>query len=425
MNLSRVTSDVLDLVTSISAQGPGKPEYDGLRVFQHPLRMRQHLTGHAASIAPVTLDVWPSLTCNARCPLCQYRISGARREVDETKRLSVLNRDLANQIFAGAAGMGVRSVILTGGGEPLLNPCVVELARSAREHGLRWGLITNGLLLTADVARDLLSQHPTFLRVSLDAGTSERRSMLYGTPADDFERVLRNVVSAARISRQLDIPAFGVSFALMAATPNEELMDIRNTIQHILAESEGGLRFVVFRPRLRHYAGVLPVCPQPCGKKFLELAEAIMQTIIEPIEAIVKGATKLDIKKGLFALAARDHMPKGCLSAAWMTTITHEGEGYITGELAGAEDFGQRWGKLAMASDFVDQWYGERRRHLHNGVVAGSIPVPIVHRTSPIDEFLQRLAAVTGGSVEDALVDEILQAVSEASWYRSGGSDFV
>ncbi|MBT3192874.1 MAG: radical SAM protein [Verrucomicrobia bacterium] len=425
MTVSRVTSQVLKLMEHVTERGPAQPEYDGLRVFHDPRRVVQHLTGRSAAISPVTLDVWPSLTCNARCPLCQYRISGARGEVDATGRLAVLEPALADVIFAGAVTLGVRSVILTGGGEPLLNPHVVDIARSARLHGLRWGLITNGLLLTEPLAAALLSERPAFLRVSLDAGTAETRATLYGTPLDEFERVVRNVAAAAKTARRLGVPAFGVSFALPAATAMQELREIRNSLERILALSDGSLPFVVFRPRLRHYVGAVPVCPQPQGKLFPELARGIAHAVVEPIKRDTGDATRFDIKEGLFLLASRDRMARGCLSASWMTTITHEGEGYVTGELAGAKDLEQCWGRITTVHDFSDQWRGKRRRALHEAVHAGSVPVPIVHRTSPIDEFLRRLDAVTGGVVDDALAAEILGAVKGASWYRSKRSDFV
>ena len=100
-------------------------------------------------------------------------------------------------------------------------------------------------------------------------------------------------------------------------------------------------------------------------------------------------------------------------------------DGYVTGELAGAKHSGQRWGTIRKPQDFAARWNGKQRRALHEALLTGKIPVPIVHRTSPIDEFLQLLSNVTGGPTEPKLANEILAAVSKAPWYRSGGADFV
>jgi hypothetical protein len=151
----------------------------------------------------------------------------------------------------------------------------------------------------------------------------------------------------------------------------------------------------------------------------------VVEKVINPIAKSTRDPIRLDLKKGLFALAARDRMRKGCLSGPWMTTITHAGEGYLTGELAGAKDSGQCWGSIRRPKDFASAWNGKKSQTLQQALLTGGIPVPIVHRTSPIDEFLHLLSGLTGGPTEPKLADEIIAAVGNAPWYRSGGSDFV
>ena len=54
------------------------------------------------------------------------------------------------------------------GGEPLLHPDFMFLAAEIRKRGLRLGILTNGTLITDEIAGQLASLHPVFVQVSLD-----------------------------------------------------------------------------------------------------------------------------------------------------------------------------------------------------------------------------------------------------------------
>jgi radical SAM family protein len=420
--ISDVTVSVLRLIEEITTIGPTLPEYDGLRAFDHPERIFLQLTGNTSAVTPATIDLWPSLTCNARCPLCQYRVSGARENVDRSGQLEIMSPELGNWIFKGAALCGVRSIILTGGGEPLLNPELVTIARLARLNGLSWSLNTNAFTLTPSLARALINEKPAYIKISIDAGTAESHSMIYQTPPEWFERVIDNAIEAARIS---DSRQIGLSFSLGSKTTDDELGNIRMVIEHILRESQDRVGFIVFRARLLHYRGLTPVVPQPAHAGFLYLADAISEFVIKPITEQEKWNARFDLKKGLFLLAGRTHASTGCTSNSWMTTMTHSGEGYATGELAGAIHSGQCWGKVRLPQEFKELWFGQKRVSLHNEIESGRIPLPIVHRTSPLDEFFNRIREITGPRIEKSLAAEIIQCVSAASWYRSRNSQFV
>src|SRR5271157_5857798 len=266
MSAVSLTKRALQLMEEITVAGPVLPEFDGLRVFDHPDRLLNQLTGKTGRVPPVTLDLWPSLTCNARCPLCQYRVSGARDEVDSTDHLEIMSPTVADSIFSGAARIGVRSVILTGGGEPTLNPYLVDIARLARIRGLRWSLNTNAFLLDRDLAVALLAKLPSYLKISVDAGTSETHSQIYNLKTNMYQKVLDHAVITARASAAMGSRNVGISFSLGSKTSDEELDRIREAIEYVIVESLGTLGFVVFRARLLHYRGWAPVVPQPNGE---------------------------------------------------------------------------------------------------------------------------------------------------------------
>jgi pyruvate-formate lyase-activating enzyme len=425
MSTAALIRDVLDLTRSVSERGVSDPAFDGLRVFQHPERLREQLTGRGEAVPPVTIDAWPSLSCNARCPLCPFRLSGARDEVDRSERLSLLSQDVAQSVLAGAARTGVRSVIFSGGGEPLLHPNVTDPVDQAVKAGLQWALFTNGLRMTPPLAAALLARGPAFLRVSLDAGTADEHAQVYALPPSAFEAIVANVIAAAKTARDCGTRAFGLSFTLLPTVSDSQLMAIKSLLQQILIAAGDGLGFVAFRPRVVHYQQSVPVIPQPRADAYAELPERLDALIVRPLLAGAGSHPRMDIKGGLFALAARRRTRNGCLSSGWMTTIDEKGRGFITAELAGANEHKQSWGRVEAAADFPKLWHGPDRVSLYRDVVSGRIRVPVVHRTSPIDEFLSQLLPLCGGVLEGTTADAVIRAVTASPFYRSSRAEFV
>ena len=119
-------------------------------------------SGHSV----VSTHVSPESACNLSCPYCSVR----GREVGLRLDLSVVKSYITSLL-----GRGLRSVILTGGGEPLLYPHINELVLWLHTQGLFVGLITNGTQSDRMSNWSLLS----WVRVSLNEfkGWKERISV--------------------------------------------------------------------------------------------------------------------------------------------------------------------------------------------------------------------------------------------------------
>lgn len=417
---------VVDYVRHVQVTGPAHIAFDGLRVLHHPEQFARFLSGRGGDVTPVTVELWPSLSCDARCPTCPYRLSGARDEADRTEDLQLLGVEHAREILHGLAAAGVRSVIFTGGGEPLLHPRLLEIVSEAVRAGLAWALFTNGLSLSAELAQRLLQLGPRFLRVSLDAGAAEPYARTYALDSSAFDRVLANVRSAALIALRLESRSFGLSFTLEPERGAVELHAIRNLLRVLCTEVGPGLSLVAFRPRVIHYRGGKPVCPQPRSTAFGDLVEQIQGEIIYPLLPETRSAgTRMDIKQGLFALAAAQTLPTSSLGSSWMTNVDHEGYGYVTAELAGVSDAGQRWGRILNRDDFAEVWAATPRMTLYERLVRGEMTVPPLHRRSPVDAALQGIYEATEGPVDRELAQEVLQEIAQADLMKSTNGDFI
>lgn len=144
---------------------------EGLEIAR---RLRDWEAGKAPG--PYTLELYPTLRCNMRCVYCDTRFRNEQRPD------TLSPRDL-ERIVDEAAALGVRRIMLLGGGEPLLAGSTTEsLMRRIKAAGMEGVLTTNGWLLDAALAETLVEVGWDEVQVSLDAADPDTNDTLRGTP---------------------------------------------------------------------------------------------------------------------------------------------------------------------------------------------------------------------------------------------------
>jgi hypothetical protein len=109
--------------------------------------------------SPISLIINPVYGCNLNCDFCSYGRENTRRVfIDLSDLMDVVER----LDFKG----GVESAELTGGGEPLLHPKILDIVDELYDYGLDIGMITNGTLIDNEMAERLVSKLD-WVRVSL------------------------------------------------------------------------------------------------------------------------------------------------------------------------------------------------------------------------------------------------------------------
>jgi MoaA/NifB/PqqE/SkfB family radical SAM enzyme len=137
-------------------------------VWRHWRAKRRHARQQRriGGSVPSVLAVSPTMRCNYNCQGCYSR---GRPEDNE------LSTDELNKLFSEAEYLGIHSIVLTGG-EPLLRDDMLDLI--ARHHGLLFFFITNGSLITAEIARRMARSGNVIPLVSIEgfaADTDGRR----------------------------------------------------------------------------------------------------------------------------------------------------------------------------------------------------------------------------------------------------------
>lgn len=161
--------------------------YNSFNSFK-ALMWREWFEGFAKQdfLPPLTVDTDPSNRCNYDCPWCNAFDNMAKKPND-------LPRDHLFRLADFYAEWGVKSTCVAGGGEPLINKATPNFLERLAENGLESGLITNGSLITDEVA-EVIAKNCRWMGVSMDAGTPETYMEAKGINNKHmFDQVLRNI----------------------------------------------------------------------------------------------------------------------------------------------------------------------------------------------------------------------------------------
>ncbi|MFI5845186.1 radical SAM protein [Catenuloplanes sp. NPDC051500] len=162
-----------------------------------------HVASGNRSDNPLVVDLDPTTFCDLACPEC---ISGKLLNQGRftPERLSELAGELVE--------MGVRAVILIGGGEPLAHRGTRHVIETLGAAGVRIGVVTNGTMIDHNL--DALAAYASWVRVSVDAATPETfRSVRPDRKGGSaFDRVIANMRGLARVKTG----ALGYSFLVVA-----------------------------------------------------------------------------------------------------------------------------------------------------------------------------------------------------------------
>jgi MoaA/NifB/PqqE/SkfB family radical SAM enzyme len=167
-----------------------KYAYDGTKLLWHMDTIHKHFRD-GQRIPPIYIDLGITSVCNSDCIYCYA--------IHQKKLGEVLPRDVYLKIMADAPKLGVKSLSITGDGEPTMNKHLYEGLIVGKNAGLDLSVCTNGVSLNSDRI-DILLATNVWLRFNLSAGT--REGYLRVHRKDNWEAVKKNIQDAVRIKRE-------------------------------------------------------------------------------------------------------------------------------------------------------------------------------------------------------------------------------
>lgn len=150
----------------------------------------------------------PTNQCNLNCRTC------IRNVWDEPA--GWLSKQTFDRIISGVKKINPVPTIFFGGyGEPLHHPDIIDMLARASATGAKVELITNGILLSEEMSRQLIAAGLNTLWVSLDGAKPESYADV--RMSESFEKIIKNIMNF-RMQRGMDSkanPEIGIAFVAM------------------------------------------------------------------------------------------------------------------------------------------------------------------------------------------------------------------
>jgi MoaA/NifB/PqqE/SkfB family radical SAM enzyme len=166
--------------------------YSNIKIFAHPDKIDAMKNG--GRTAPLFLLINPTNVCNHRCYYCSYAddVLGLRDSVVKNDQIP---GEKMREILDDIVNMGVKAVIFSGGGEPLVYPDIARTFIKVLENNIDLAIITNGQLLDGERAEAL--SHAKWVRISFDSADAGTYGKCRNISPDCWRRVCDNIKNFA------------------------------------------------------------------------------------------------------------------------------------------------------------------------------------------------------------------------------------
>ncbi len=164
---------------------------DGHKLVYHLDLVEDWLDGK--DIAPIHVEISPTSACNQRCIFCY-------RDFDGHKTQS-LSEKVFMDLIRSMASAGIKSCLLAGDGEPLLNKATPKALVLGRELGIDMALNSNAVVLTDEIIETVLPAL-TWLRLSMMSCKPEIYKKIHGVKSDDLSTATENIEKCVKFKKK-------------------------------------------------------------------------------------------------------------------------------------------------------------------------------------------------------------------------------
>ncbi len=208
---------------------------DSHKLIYHPDVVAKWLAGE--DIYPIEIEISPSGACNHRCVFCAVDYIGYQP--------SFLDKETILRDISQISKKGLKSVICSGEGEPLLNKDMPDIANGIKHCGVDVAMSTNGALFTKEKAQECLSAF-TWIRFSVASMEEKSYDQIQRGKHGDLERVKENISEAVRIKRDRKLKTtLGVQCLLL----QENMIQLPDMAKQL---REIGVDYLTVKPYSQH-----------------------------------------------------------------------------------------------------------------------------------------------------------------------------
>ncbi|MGE5417981.1 MAG: radical SAM protein [Acidobacteriota bacterium] len=247
---------------------------DSHKLIFHPERVSDWLNGKC--VYPLTVEICPSQSCNHRCLFCAF-------DYREYKPV-LLDKSVILPCLEELAQKGVKSIIVSGEGEPLVNKFTPEMIKHIKHLGMDAAMSSNGVLFTKDVAQECLSSL-TWVRFSVNAGSSTTHYKVHKGKADDYDRVISNIAGAVEFSKAKQMKTtIGIQMLLIPENINE-VTQLARTARDI------GVDYLTIKPFSQHPMSINNTDAVPIYQDSAELGKQLSELATPDFQIIFRSSS--------------------------------------------------------------------------------------------------------------------------------------
>lgn len=307
---------------------------DSHKLIYHPETVSKWLKGE--NIYPIEIEISPSGACNHRCVFCAVDYIGYKPDF--------LDKDIILRDILRLSKKGLKSVICSGEGEPLLNKDLPDIVSGIKRCGVDVAMSSNGVLFTKEKAIECLEAF-TWIRFSIASMDDQSYNKIQRGQKNDLDIVKMNLEEAVRIKRDKKLKTtLGVQ-CLLLSDNLPMIPDMAKQLREI------GIDYLTIKPYSQHLHSINSFVID--YDALLELEEEIKQYKTENFQVYFRANA---IKN-----AHHEKCYSQCLGLPFMTHIDAKGNVWPCVAHIGMDEF--CYGNI-YEQTFEEIWEGKKRQEI-------------------------------------------------------------
>lgn len=311
-----------------------KIRMDSHKLIYHPDVVARWMKGE--NIYPIEVEISPSGACNHRCVFCAVDYIGYQPDF--------LDKDIILRDIAKMSQKGLKSVICSGEGEPLLNKNMPDIANGIKACGVDVAMSSNGALFTKDKAKECLGAF-TWIRFSVASMEGESYDKIQRGKLGDLEKVKENLTEAVGIKRDRKLKTtLGVQ-CLLLPDNMAQLPDMARQCREI------GVDYLTIKPYSQHLH----------SENTFQIDYEAMLTLENEVKQYETDRFSVYFRANAMKKVHQEKSYRQCLGLPFMTHIDAKGNVWPCVAHIGTKEF--CYGNIYEQS-FEEIWEGTRRQEI-------------------------------------------------------------
>lgn len=307
---------------------------DSHKLIYHPEVVTRWMKGE--NIYPIEIEISPSGACNHRCIFCAVDYIGYNPDF--------LDKDIILKEVSQMSNKGLKSVICSGEGEPLLNKNMPDIANGIKACNVDVAMSTNGVLFTKEKAKECLKAF-TWIRFSIASMEEKSYDKIQRGKDGDLDKVKENLENAVKIKRDQKLKTtLGVQ-CLLLPDNIEQLSNMAKQFREI------GIDYLTIKPYSQHLH----------SKNTFEINYEAMLELEQKIKEYKTDDFSIFFRTNAMKKMHHKKCYQRCYGLPFMTHIDAKGNIWPCVAHIGTEEF--CYGNIYRQS-FMEIWEGKKRQEI-------------------------------------------------------------